>query len=362
MLKSRFATIADDNTIKSLLRENPMDSWVTISSEREPSYFHGTSLIGETYALISQEGNEIVGISACSYFPVYINGKSETIGYLGSLRVSKKFRHKVRYLKEGFRAMNEMIPKKSTVPFFFTSLANENLKARRLLESNLKGMPKYTKKGQMSTLVFSHQRGRDFGLLQQATKQDIAQIVTFYNKQACNYQLSVSLSEQWLESLDGSNGLLLSDFYLVKEENGEVQGCLALWDQRKYKQSVVQNYKSPLKQIRKLYNLYAHVAQRVKLPAPQEELQHLFIAFFAYSDKKIALCMLQEAAKIADRLKGIQNCTLGVSSEHSLLKEFVKVLKPSIYLTEVQTVVMAQNKSNQIVLDERLVQPEVALL
>lgn len=362
MTQSRFATTADDSTIKRLLQDNPMDSWVSISLEREPSYFEGVSLMGKTYTLISQEESEVVGIYACSYLPVHINAKSERVGYLGSLRVSEPFRHKIRYIKEGFNAINEIIPKESTLPFFFTSLASENLKARRLLESNLRDMPQYHLKGQMSTLIFSHRRGKEFGLLKQATKQDIAEITSFYNKQASGYQFSPHLSEEWLENLDGSIGLLISDFYLTRDDEGVIQGCLALWNQCQFKQSVVQDYKSPLKQIRKFYNLYARLSRRVKLPAPKEELEHLFIAFFAFEDKRLATNILKEAANIAQEVKGIDNCVLGVSSEHPLLQELIRQFKPSIYLTEIETVVMANEEFYKPVLDERLVQPEVALL
>ncbi len=361
MCRSRFATRADDSVLKALLRDNPMDAWVSLSMEREPSYFHGTSLMGKSYTLISEENTEVVGMYACSYLPVHINGKSETIGYFGSMRISKPFRNKIRCIKEGFDTIREQMPKEATVPFYFTSIASENLRARRLLEANVKGMPRYHPRGQMSTLIFSTKRAKSAGMLKQATKEDISDIVVFYNQQASKYQLSPYLSEAWLESLDGHIGLRISDFYLVRDDDGKLQGCLALWDQRAFKQSVVQGYRTPLKQMRPLYNLYARLNKQVELPACGEALQHLFVAFFAFKDDAAAIDLLKEAAKIAQQTKKVKSCVLGLSSKHPLLPALKRQLRPSVYLTEIETVVLDRVDADPG-LDDRLIQPEVALL
>jgi hypothetical protein len=42
----RHATEADDNDLKTLLRDNEMDSWIRLSFEREPCFFKATGLMG----------------------------------------------------------------------------------------------------------------------------------------------------------------------------------------------------------------------------------------------------------------------------------------------------------------------------
>ncbi len=338
-----------------------MDSWVAISMEREPSYFKAASLMGESYTLLSEKDDKRVGMFACSYLPVYINGKEEMIGYLGALRVAEAFRHKVRYIKEGFDALGQILPSRATVPFYFTSIATENDKARRLLESNLKGMPTYSPKAQMSTLVISTKKGESQKRLQQATKKDIVDIVTFYNRHASNYQFSPVLSEAWLESLDGQIGLTIEDFLIERDAEGNIVGSVALWDQRGMKQSVIKGYRAPLKQLRLLYNIYAHFTKQMKLPEPGQQLDHLFLAFFAFDEVKVAVEILQEALYLAHTLKGVDGCTLGLISTHPILPTLKRTFKPVIYLTEIETVVL-QGEEGKDTLDERLIQPEVALL
>jgi len=361
MATFRIATRADEGVIKALLHEHPMDSWVSISMEREPSYFQGASLMGETYTLISEERDEVVGMYACSYLSVHINKKMATIGYLGAMRVREPFRHKIRYLKEGFDAIATMIPQQASVPFYLTSIATENLSARRLLESNQKGMPTYMPRGEMSSLVFSVRRGKMSYCLEQATQENIPEIVAFYNRYASDYQFSPCLSESWLNALDGDAGLKIGDFWLARGCDGTLQCCLALWDQRAFKQSVVHDYRQPLKQMRPLYNLYARMSRQVELPACGEALQHLFIAFFAYNDEAVAIRALKEAAKIAEQTKKVESCTLGLSSQHPLLPAIKTLFKPSVYVTEIETVLLNGTVDN-ISLEDRLVQPEVALL
>ena len=360
----RIASREDDALLRRLLRENAMPSWVTMATEREPSHFDGASLMGDSYTLIAEEVRKrkrVIGMYACSYMPVHIDGRPETIGYFGGMRVNSGFRRKVRYIRQGFEAVEKLLPKQSTVPFYFTSIASGNRPARRLLEANLRGMPKYTPRGEMTTLVFSVKQGRRRGTLQQATPDDIPEIAAFYNRSASDYQLAPHLSEAWLRTLDGTVGLTVSDFWLVRDDDGALHCSLALWDQRAFKQSVVRGYRRPLSHLRRLYNLYARLGGRVELPATGEALEHLYIAFFAADAKKSAVMAIREAAAIATD-KGVTSCVLGLSSRHPLTAELRRSLRASTYRTEIETVVLAGNEHEKRCFDNRIVQPEVALL
>ncbi len=361
----RLATLNDDVTLKRLLHENPMKSWVNISTERELSYFDGASLMGETYALIAHDAiaeKNIIGMYSCSYLPVHIDGKPEMIGYLGGLRVASEFRHKIHYIKHGFEALKKIVPLRATVPFYFTSIASENTTARRLLEANMSGMPCYSPVGEMTTMIFSVHQGKNRGKLVQASSEDISDIVSYYNKRASYYQLSPYLSEEWLKNTAGHPGLDISDFWLLRDKSGVLHCCFALWDQRAFKQSVVKGYKAPLKHLRILYNVYARMTKRVELPQAEKALEHLYVAFFACDDDDTDLAMnvLKEAAYIA-RAKGATSCVMGISSHHVLLPILKHTLKPEIYRTQIEVVTL--NGDDQYTnISERIIQPEVALL
>jgi hypothetical protein len=321
-------------------------------------------LMGTSYAIIAHDANKThkaIGMYACSFMPVHINGKNEQIGYIGGLRVSPEYQHKIRYLKEGFTALETIVPRHASVPFYFTSLASENHKARRVLEANTKGMPHYTPQGEMSTLIFSTRHAKAITTLQQATPNDCTDIASFYNTMASHYQLSPHITPQWLEGLDGSIGLSISDFWLIKDAQQNIRCCLALWDQRAFKQSVIKAYRPPLQYFSRVYNAFARLSKRVELPKTGEALEHLYIAFFACDDASMSIDALKEAASIA-RQKGASSCVLGVSSHHALLDKFKHALKPSVYRSEIETVVLHQATTSKPNFDGRLIQPEVALL
>jgi len=362
MSKLDFATIDDDLDLKKLLSQNPMDSWVNISLEREPSYFDGVSLMGDTYTLVSRENSNLVGMYSLTSMNVHMNGTSQRVSYLAELRVQKIFRHKIRLLKEGFDSIKKLLPKDSTKEFFFTSIATQNHKARRLLEANIKGMPRYEKQGQMSTLVFSNKISKNHNLFKKANSKDIDDIVSFYNKQASKYQFSPCLSKEWLKNLDGKKALTIDDFYIARDHNKELMACAALWDQRAFKQSVIKGYRSPLKYLRVIYNIYANFTKRVTLPKKDQRIESVFISFFAYNDHNTAIKALYELSDLSKNINKVDSCILGVSSQNTILGLIKKEFKPSIYLTEIETVTLSSEDLATDMLDDLIVQPEVALL
>jgi hypothetical protein len=170
------------------------------------------------------------------------------------------------------------------------------------------------------------------------------------------------LSEEWLQNTARHPGLDISDFWLLRDKNGVLHCCFALWDQRAFKQSVVKGYKAPLNHLRVLYNWYARMIRRVELPLSGKALDHLYIAFFACDadDTDLAVNVLKEAAYIA-RAKGATSCVMGISSHHVLLPILKHTLKSEIYRTQIEVVTL--NGDDQYTnTSERIIQPEVALL
>ena len=351
----RQATKEDDKTLRNILKENIMDSWVQISMEREPSYFEGESLMGKSYSMIVHKKESVVGMYGCSYLPVYLNLKPESVGYLGGLRLDKKYRNSFGYIKNGFKALSSIIPNHATVPFYFTSIASGNVKAKRLLEANLKGMPTYTKVGEMMSLVFSTRVGEFKNLLVRATKDDILKIVAFYNQEALKYQFSPHLTTKWLESF------AIDNFWLLKDKNQEIKSCFALWDQREFKQTIIRGYKYHINKIRPLYNLFAKMTKRVELPKIDEELGQIFIAFFAFKDcgDDMVLDILREGAFRAKKMRA-KSCVIGLSSQNPITNMLKKRLKANVYCTDIESVVLDGEK--QHIFKNLIIQPEIALL
>jgi hypothetical protein len=352
---------SDDDALKAALRYNAMDSWVRLSLEREPSYFDGAALMGQSHTVIACDKHQpeaMVGMYSCAFLPVHINGLAARLGYLGCLRVTPQYRHKIRILKGGFNSMPVLIPELGSLPFWFTSIASENVLARRVLETGLKGMPVYQAVGEVETLAINTQQGRLSGLLQQATPDDIPALVAFFNQQAARYQFAPVLTEQWLLELSGDNGLCLADFWLLKDET-QLHACLAIWDQRSFKQTVARGYRLPISSLRGVYNVFAGITGRVQLPAVGKKLEQVFLAFVAVDNLTDRVAVVREGlARAHDR--GAKVAVLGLSVVNPLTALLKQSLKPSVYRTLIETVSLSEGITPA--LDGRPPQPEVAVL
>jgi hypothetical protein len=348
MTAFRLAQERDDPLVRSLLRDNGMSGWVEITIEREPSFFYGADWLGREWAAIGQDGSDIVGMYTAALRPAHVNGQEELLGYLGGLRVSRLHRHRIRHLRAACASIRKLAPADGTLPWWFTVIAEGNTVAHRLAEARVPGLPEYHRQGEYATLVMPASRGRRLRLWRLARHGEAAAIACFHNRHATHYQCSPVLGPETVERI----GL---DNFLVFEQDGEMLGVVALWDQRAFKQVVAQRYRQPLGMLRPAYNLYARLFRQVPLPRAGDALAQTFLAFLALGDA--ALPHIE--ALIADALSHC--CTpvavLGLHARHPLLQA-IDQFKPIRYPARVYAVTLGTG----VELDARAVQPEAALL
>jgi hypothetical protein len=220
-------------------------------------------------------------------------------------------------------------------------------------------MPTYRPSGELHTLVLSVRTGRSKRLWQRATTADIPALARFHNEHAANYQFAPVLSDAWLRKLP-HRGLNLDDFWLLKDGT-HLRGCVALWDQRRFKQTVVRGYRFPLNLLRAPYNAWALATGRLPLPAPGERLEQVFLAFAAFDSRaeSIAIDALREALAHLKQ-KRAQAAVIGLSPTHSLYSRIVSAFPSHLYRTCIETVSWQGNAAPS--LDGRAPQPETALL
>lgn len=359
----RPAGTADDAALRRCLRDNDMDAWINLAFEREPCFFDGENLMGASLAVIAEtekSSHDFVGMYTCAQLPVHLNGQTAVAGYLGGLRVNPSYRRKIRILKDGFASIPFLTRPWGQPNAWFTSIGQENNQARRVLEAGLKHLPRYQLVGEMETLVFQTRRDPPTGLLQSATQEDIPALTEFFNQQAQAFQFAPSLDEAWLQSLDGEHGLSLADFWLLKDGDA-LHGCLAIWDQRRFKQTVVRSYRFPLNKLRIAYNLLAGIRGKPKLPAPNQLIEQVFLSFVALSEsaQQMAVEVVKEGLRLAAQ-KGALVGTLGLSAQSPLTTRLKAALPHESYRTRIETV--SWSDADRLRLDGRPAQPEVALL
>ncbi|MBK5142956.1 GNAT family N-acetyltransferase [Budviciaceae bacterium BWR-B9] len=316
----RFQTALPQHSpsLLQLLEENAMQGKIEMVMTRRPDYFSNLHYFGAEYPVLAEENGQAVGMCQLTRHNGFVNGQPQQLGYLNSLRISHDYRHRIRILKSGFDYLKQQL----TPPqYCYTSIASDNLTARKLLEKESRGLPRYCPLGELSTLAISTQRGRHLGLWQNEAPQQYPEVVAFYHRQAIRYQLTPQLSVEWLIN----SGLPVWSYRV----NGELQACAVLWNQQPFKQVMALGYHSIWRAIRPIYNGYASLTKRVALPPEQQALDQSFLAFFAITDPQYMLSLIDDAlSRCTTRV-----LTLGLASSHPMLKAVIKRFQPLNYKT-----------------------------
>jgi hypothetical protein len=347
MTNFEIATEQDNSELRRLLRENSMQSWVSMSIEREPSFCAGQNKFGQDWAVIAREGAATVGMYTCASQPVHVNGLAGHLGYLGALRVNPSYRNQLRVLRDGYASLR-YLSQGDQPESWYTCIASENQTARRILEANLKGMPAYKPVGEMTTFALPRSRGRSHALWSLALPEQMNEVCDFYNQHAAQWQFAPVLTPEAAQ-LTGAT------FY-IHVTGDRIKACMALWNQQSYKQIVARAYRRPLATLVPVYNACARLARMVELPAVGENLDQTFLSFLAAPLEQPELFM--DLVSDAVALCPSKALTLGLNTQHPYARPIQREFRPLVYRTQVYTV----GFDGVPALDGRPAQPEVAVL
>src|SRR5687768_4311495 len=134
---------ADETAIRRLLRENPMRGAVSVGFQREPDYFRGTDLAGaEDQTIVAFSEERLVCMGRCTTRECWVNGAVRRVRYLAELRLDAAARGRFGILRDGYGFFH-MLQRDEPLDLYFTSIAADNDRARRLLENGARGLPPY---------------------------------------------------------------------------------------------------------------------------------------------------------------------------------------------------------------------------
>lgn len=361
-----LANPGDDAELRALLRSQILPGWVSLGFEREPDYFAAAAIEGPGHrVLVARDGqnNALVGFCTRTVRRVFINGEIRSLGYLGQLRAAPGWQgnyRTYRALSQGFSEALKQLRDSDDLPFDLTSILADNHPARRMLEADLPGMPHYQRYSGFNTLVYRG-GGRRFGSRQRAESGAVAgisAISAFLQRSYRRYQFS----PVWDENALHSAGLAATDFLVVR--HGEViKGCLAIWDQRACKQTVVHAYRPPLDRLRPLLNLAAPLLNFPRMPGVGETINQAWLSHLACDENAIDSleALLSMAFTRAGEL-GLEQVMLGLSDDHPLLSVARRVRRQLDYRSYIYLVRWGDTDPNSMQIDKRPLHVELATL
>jgi hypothetical protein len=286
-----LATPGDDPELRRLLRENPFPGKISVSFEREPNYFIGANLGNSIHqTVIARDGSsgEAIAMGGRSIRDVYINGIVKRVGYLSDLRISKGYRVMRRELSRALTYFHNL-HQDGHVPFYLSSIIEDNLAARRLFSAGLPGLPNFQEYARLYTLAIYCRRKRrrlpmPNGLRStRGSSARIKEITACLQRNAVRYQFASHWNSDSLFNPDHTPDLAPEDFFLA-QDGEKVVGCLALWDQSRFKQTVVRGYAGSLARWRGLVNVGARIFGWPILPSPHEPFHHSYACHLAVDD------------------------------------------------------------------------------
>jgi hypothetical protein len=187
-------------------------------------------------------------------------------------------------------------------------------------------------------------------------------IVACLTGNGSRHQFAPVWTQQDLLSPQRCRGLRPSDFHCVTAGGG-VAGCLAVWDQRAFKQVVVRGYAPLLAWSRPLINLAGPLACVPPLPAVGHALDLGYVSHLAidHDDPGTFAALMQRAhADAAGR--GLRHLALGLSSRHPLLPVARRLFRHRVTTSTLYAVHWEDGRDAAEALDGRIAHCEVALL
>jgi len=356
-----IATIADDAALRRLARENPMQGQISLSLEREPSYFAAAAIEGsEHHTIIATENGRIICAGSVSTRVRYINGRPMRIGYLGGLRLDASARNRTSVIRRGYEMFHRLHDEQGGPPLYLTSIVADNRPARRLLERGLAGMPTYRFLGEFVTLIIPRRRPAFASFINSGMS---AGPLTVPQALLARHQPQYQFAPAWTDEDMRSSGLAAQDFRIARSADGAPIACAALWDQRCFKQTVVRGYAPFLRALRPLINASASLHGRPRLPGMGQPISHAFASHMATDPHQpnvtqTLIRLLQQSAQS----RGIDYLTVGFDARDPRLTHLRRAYHPREYVSRLYAVHWDDGASIAEQLDDRFLAPEVALL
>lgn len=361
-----IAQDCDDDELRRLLAETPVPGSVTLTYEREPSFFIGARAEGEApVTVMARDKGRVVGLGTLASRPAWVNGAVARVGYLSQLRLAPTHRGRFDLLAAGFARLEE-IHRSDPLDACFTTVVADNTVARGFLEASPRRLPTYTALGEMVTLACLVRGARPSKdargpRVERGSAGLLPDIAAFLAQRGADHQLAPHWTADMLASDAWCPELRPEDFFVARD--GErIVGCVALWDQRGFKQNVVRGYGPGLDTLRRWLDRAPAWMRLPRLPRVGEPLPGAYLSHLALlPERHDALHALLDAAHAEAAGRGLGLLYLGLGGASPFL---ATVKRYGLTITYRSVVYQVTWKSSPVppALDRRPPHVEVALL
>lgn len=359
-----LATREDEPDVRRLLRDNALGGAFGITLEREPDAFASDFGSSSNHAFIiarDTRSGQAAGLCERIVRQAWVNGQARALPYIGALRVAQSHRRRIGVLRGGFQALRQLAERPGELPFALTSITADNAVARRVLTAGVRGLPLYAPLGDFLTFAMRPERARIADGIAAATDADLPALAAFLQAQNAQFQFAPMWSAADLRGL-GRAGLPPGHF-LIARQRGAIAGCIAVWDQRAFRQTVIRRYPPWVFRLRHLANLVAPVLGLPGLPAPGSALHQATLSHLAVAGEDTAtfLALVTAALDTAAR-RGFGVAALGFAQARGFHAPLLKARRALKYRTSLFLAHWPEHAAAVAALDSRTPAPDPGLL
>jgi hypothetical protein len=315
---------------------------------------------GTEYTVVARRDGRAVGMGRCSVHMLTRNGTACNIGYLSALRVEPGLPGSARLLRMGYEDLTRRLA--GRVDGCVSSIGADNLRARRILERGRRiGLPEYQPLGDLVTLVapVTRWRGRAAAADAELLRGEAGALHEFLRDHARRTNLALSW-EQWQWQGLAARGITPADMQLVRHGSAIVAAG-AVWDQRAFRQVVIDGYEGVFRVARPLVNVARSLARQPALPPPGTVLAQGAVLGASVSDPgqwpKLWPLLAARGARL-----GLDWLSLSRDSLDPELPVLRRLTGAREYRTTIYAVTWPGGPSWPDEWDGRLLRPEAALL
>jgi hypothetical protein len=283
-----LATPKDDAQLRQRMAADWMEGTISVSFRREPEYFAGSHVQGESFEVIKCTDNQtgqIIGLGCRLIQKAFINGTPERLGLLADLRADRNFRHGT-LVARGYRFLRKLHDA-DPVPLYYSLILDGNEAALNNLVGGRAGLPQYQDLGLILTpaihLDFAKPEIKVAGVqFQRGKREHLGEIVRFVHQWHSQKQFAPCYQ---LADFDSPRlkGLAAEDFYLAIKGD-RIVGTVAAWNQRDFRQTHIEKYSPSLALARPFYNLLARLTPLKPLPNPGQAVPYFYLALAAVEE------------------------------------------------------------------------------
>jgi hypothetical protein len=364
----RLADATTEAELRALLRRNPLSGDISLSLEREPNAFHAAGIGGDVHELLLgyyDDWQRLAGIGARFELDAYVNGEVKRIGYFGEFRMDGGLKQRKKLLFQCYDAMHHY-HELGNVPYYVTTVVADNHAARRLFEADLPALPTYRPMEMLSTMTIPTRSGANVRVagrnVRTARDDELGAIAALLERHGRGRQFQPVWSEEILSSPTRCRGLAAQDFVVCTDADEPV-ACLALWDQRAFKQTVVHGYAPRLRRLRPWFNLVAPILRQPRLPAPGSRLETTFLSHLgvAPDDADRLVAMVRAACRNALQ-RGLDYVMLAAAVRDPMYAAIQRHFSCHSFDSMLYLAYWEDGRTEAGCVDKRIARPEMAIL